>query len=333
MATDTTKPLVDLTSSYQTLGRLRPGSTAYREMRDWLFSEKYDLLRDPDADPYAVAYEYEWVCEHCGGLTEPTRYQADPFNRPGRGMWLRPTAHGCDEETVALAEARQAEADARAAQSDAQWRARLERAGLAGRLESATFDSYQARSEWRNADALKAKVQEYTRLLLGGALEPGKNWLLLTGPVGTGKSHLAAAIARRTLESGRTAYFRVWTDYLKRIQASWDRRDDPAAEREGEILAELEKGWLVVIDDLDKRAPSEWVKGTLFSFLNRRYNDQLPTIITLNTDLNARDPDAPGRMALHDVMGGAVLDRTIESLWAHLSFDGPSFRSGRKMHN
>ena len=74
-------------------------------------------------------------------------------------------------------------------------------------------------------------------------------------------------------------------------------------------------------------------KGVLYSFLNERYNKKLPTIITLNTALHAADPLAPGRLALQEIMGGAVLDRAIQSMWKYLEFNGPSYRSKIKMNN
>ena len=252
---------------------------------------------------------------------------------PGLGQWIRPTEHGCIEEIEHARAYTAWEAERAAAASAARWREKLDLAGLAGRLAACTFTSFLPRKAWPALAGLKAKVQEYADALLAGELPGGKNWLVLVGPVGTGKTHLAAAVIREALQAGRPAYFREWTTYLQRIQATWDRRDDQGGERESDILAELQRGWLVAIDDIDKRRSTEWVKGRLFSFLNQRYNDQLPTIITLNIPLTAPDPRAPGRLALHDVMGGAVLDRTIESMHAYLEFNGPSFRSGQTWGN
>jgi DNA replication protein DnaC len=331
--TQATRQIDTLAQDLSSLSRLSPHSDQYKRMKDWYTSHEWDLLRDPEADPYEVAFTYEWVCPHCGELTPPQRFLPDPFGRQGRGMWIRPTSHGCTEEREHQQETALEEAERKNAEAAERWRRRLEQAGLVGKLATATFDNYEARDNWPEALTLKNRVREYADDLLAGRLEPGHNWLVLAGPVGTGKSHLAAAVVRAALRDGKQAYFREWTTYLQRITTSWDKRDDPNAERESEILAELDQGWLVVIDDLDKRRSTEWVKGTLFSFLNNRYNAQLPTIITLNTPMDALDPKAPGRLALHDLMGGAVLDRTIESLWDYLEFNGPSFRSGKRWDN
>jgi len=103
---------------------------------------------------------------------------------------------------------------------------------------------------------------------------------------------------------------------------------EPEDEREADIIAELTTGWLVVLDDLDKQNNTDWERETLYTFLNQRYVGLLPTVLTLNTALDAPDPLAPGRLALERVMGRAVLDRIYEVCWGVVEFDAPSYRSG-----
>lgn len=238
-----------------------------------------------------------------------------------------PERHGCEQEREA--DARRAVA-AEAAEHEARRVARLraiERAGLVGWLGAATFETYRPRTDWGRAVECLGDVRGYAYALLNGALT--RPWLILYGSFGTGKSHLAAALVRHALEAGwRDCYFRVWTDYLRRLQASWRRRDDEDAESEADIVAELQHGRLVVIDDLDKRRPTDWTREVLFSVINHRYNAGLPTVLTFNYGPEDADPQAPGRMALEEYLGGAVLDRLIQSAFAVVDFDGPSYRSG-----
>jgi DNA replication protein DnaC len=287
-----------------------------RRIAEWAAADC--LLRNPNADPLAVAQEQGWLCPHCGGLMLPATFLADPWRRPGRGMWLAPTHHGCQQERSVLDRQAQAELAARENERRARWAGLLEYAGLVGRLGESTFDTFLARSDWPGAQTVNAHVRAWWLNALDGK---GKPWLALVGNVGTGKSHLAAACVRSALENGKRAYFRVWGDYLRRLQMSWGTG---AEEREADIVEELTDGWLVVLDDLDKRRGTEWGREMLFSFVNTRYNRRLPTIITLNT-LYEPDPVAPGRLVLDALLGTATLDRILE-LASVVEFDGESYR-------
>jgi DNA replication protein DnaC len=293
--------------------------TLHERMTRW--HTEAQLLRDPHADPRAVAEEQGWYCPYCGQLTPPATFLADPWGRPGRGMWIAPTHHGCPQERALIEQQTHLEQERREAERARRRAELLAHAGLVERWSEATFGTYQPRREWPQAAVLRAGVQRYVASILAG--ETTHCWLVLTGNYGTGKSHLAAAGVRAVLEAGRRAYFRVWPQYLKRLQLSWG---EDAEEREADILEEMADGWLVALDDLDKRRdPSGWGREMLFSFLNERYNKRLPTIITLNTALTAPDPTAPGHMALEAITGGAVLDRIFEMATV-LDFSGPSYR-------
>jgi DNA replication protein DnaC len=218
---------------------------------------------------------------------------------------------------------------------------RLQDAGLIGWLAEATFATFSARDDWTEAETVWRRVLCYAKTVESGNCE--KPFLILCGQVGNGKSHLAASVVHHFLDKGhRPAYFRVWPDYLKRIQATFrkSRSDDvygsgvaastteEARETEEDIVSELQTGKVVVIDDLDKRRPTDWVREILFPVLNHRYNAGLPTILTLNYGPGDVDPVAPGRLALEAYLGRAGLDRVIGAAFDVIEFTGPSFRSG-----
>lgn len=296
-----------------------PPLTAAARERRWIDESQYAALRDPDTDPLVVAEEQGWYCQHCGQLMPPATFLPDPWRRPGRGMWLAPTHHGCETERVAIERAARIERQARDAEERRRWEARLERAGLTGRWATATFATFESRADWPRATDVRAMVAGYVDAVLAGT---DRYWLILVGNYGVGKSHLAAACVRHALDARRRAHFCVWPEYLRRLKLSWA---EESLEREADVLSEMEQGWLVALDDLDKQRPTEWARETLFSFLNARYNAQLPTIITLNTGLADRDPAAPGRLALEAILGNAILDRIAE-MSTVVECDGPSYR-------
>lgn len=294
----------------------------------WQQEVHHSLLRDPEADPAAVAAERGWVCPFCGGLMPPVRFQQLPDSLRQRGLWIRPTRHGCAAEVAHLEAVDGARQRAEREEREERWAGLLRHCGLGGQLGQCTFKSFQARPDWPAAVQIKTQCADYINGLLRGQIPDSKNWLVLVGQYGAGKSHLAAAMVRQALEHGTRAYFRVWPAYLERLKLSWDKG---AEEKESgaAIVKELTQGWLVVLDDVEQaHDPNGWGRRTLFSFINQRYNEGLPTVFTFNHDLGDADPLAPGRLIMERVLGHAVLDRVIERAHAVVRFDGASHRSG-----
>jgi DNA replication protein DnaC len=287
------------------------------------------LAKLSELGPQKAAESLGRYCQHCGKLQIPRieRYKLPWLDEP-RETFLWPRKCGCPEEAAAVELGAVQLKQQQERQAQTEWEQKLERAGLDGWLGRASFDNFAIRDEWPQVGKLRLDVLAYADALLGGTLEH-KPWLILYGDYGTGKSHLAAAVVRAALEAKwPQCYFRVWTEYLRRLQNSWDTRGDDTAERQGDIEQELSTGRMVVIDDLDKRRPTGWSRETLFTALNHRYNLGLPTILTFNWGPEDADPKAPGRLALEEYLGRAMLDRLIGSAWRVIEFRGPSYRSG-----
>ncbi len=110
-------------------------------------------------------------------------------------------------------------------------------------------------------------------------------WLLILGEHGCGKTHLAAAIAAR---ARCDVFFAVVPDLLDRLRASLDRDGDNAAHDDtgiagksyDELFAEVRNAGLLVLDDLDGHATSDWAMQKLFQIANYRAAARLPTVIT-----------------------------------------------------
>lgn len=237
-------------------------------------------------------------------------------------MWQWPTAHGCPQELAAAAAAQTAAVSQRRSQAEIDRCRSLTMAGLSGILESYTFDRYIRRVDWPESDRIKVQVQAYANAVLSASLN-GKPWLILHGEYGTGKSHLSAAVVRALLDANwRGCYFRVWPRYINRLHATMDKSrdvdDDFGRETQADILAELTRGALVVIDDIDKQPATDWTRAKMFDVLNTRYNALAPTILTFNTHIF--DP------AIENFIGRAVLDRLMQHAYNIIEFAGPSYR-------
>lgn len=124
--------------------------------------------------------------------------------------------------------------------------------------------------------------------------------MYIHGEVGTGKTHIAYALATKTEELLR-ARAMMWntTELLREIRADFDRnyRDK---ERIEERLMEF-RGMLF-LDDVGTEKITDWVAETFYLIINRRYNEKLPTIITSNLPI----------ATLADRIGDRTVSRIVE---------------------
>jgi DNA replication protein DnaC len=107
-----------------------------------------------------------------------------------------------------------------------------------------------------------------------------KTGLMFTGPIGTGKTHLAVGIIQELVRSkGVHSLFYDYRELLKEIQNSYN----PSVQAtELEILRPVFEADVLVLDELGAVKPTEWVWDTVSHILNSRYNEKKTTIITTN---------------------------------------------------
>lgn len=113
-------------------------------------------------------------------------------------------------------------------------------------------------------------------------LEKPTDGLFLAGGVGTGKTHLAAAIVRHEIERGkRQVYFRPASVLFQAIRDSY--KDE--GRTEASILADYTDARLLVLDDLGAGNLSDHERRYTLEVLDRRLNNMRPTIVTSNWTL------------------------------------------------
>lgn len=125
----------------------------------------------------------------------------------------------------------------------------------------------------RAMEAIKAKCETYAQAPEG--------WLILTGAVGSGKTHLAYAIAGAGLDRGIPVYASTVPDLLARLRASYA---DDSYTGWVEDLKEVE---LLVLDDLGAGRETDWSADVLYQIVNARYVERMPMVVTTNLDLSA----------------------------------------------
>ncbi len=125
------------------------------------------------------------------------------------------------------------------------------------------------------------------------AQEP-KGWLLLKGGYGSGKTHLAAAIANERLLKGLPALFIVVPDLLDYLRSTYSPTSEVTYDDRFESIRSAP---LLILDDLGSQSATPWAQEKLFQLLNYRYNAQLATVITTNRELEEIDLRLRSRLA------------------------------------
>lgn len=103
--------------------------------------------------------------------------------------------------------------------------------------------------------------------------------LYIEGTIGTGKTHLATAIALDLLRKGVPVICKTSSNILLDVKKTFDCGESNS---ESQVLDIYKSVDLLVVDDLGKEQCSEWSTATLFAIINDRYEDMKPTIITTN---------------------------------------------------
>ncbi len=142
-------------------------------------------------------------------------------------------------------------------------------------IREMTFERFDTRAVHLPADERKRLENGY-RQALAFAEQPD-GWLLLMGPHGAGKTHLAAAIANYRRARGDAPRFVVVPDLLDYLRRGFSA-DDPRGSHDA--FDEMKTAPLLILDDLDTQTNIAWVRDRLFQLLNYRHTARLPTVIT-----------------------------------------------------
>lgn len=177
----------------------------------------------------------------------------------------------------AKTERRQAEAEAeRRAAIQGRIDSLLGQSGIKKRFRRRTFDNFVTDTQGRKEAYETAKAYAYNF----AEYKANGDGIYIEGTNGTGKTHLAVAIALKLIYEDKIPVIcKTAGDLLLDIKRTFN---DNSTVDEAQVLDIYKQVDLLIIDDLGKEQCSDWSMSMLYSILNDRYEEMRPTIITTN---------------------------------------------------
>src|ERR1700691_519800 len=167
----------------------------------------------------------------------------------------------------------------------------LQRARVPERYRHCDFENYETDNEIENVT--REQLAAYNRSLNQAKMfvqrfaqeyspVPGmqsEDGILLMGPCGVGKTHLAVSALKTIVLRGHTGLFYDYRELLKAIQDSYNPENQAT---EMSVLEPVLKTEILVLDDVGSSKPSPWALETVGHVLNTRYNEKRVTLLTTN---------------------------------------------------
>ena len=208
----------------------------------------------------------------------------------------------------------------------------LERSKIPLRYHNCSFTNYESHHPSQGA-ALKLARKFVEKFDPESSLG-----LLLIGPCGVGKTHLAVGLLCEVMKTrGASGLFYDFRELLRDIQATFSPDSDL---RESDILAPVFESQVLVLDELGAQRSSAWVEDTVFYIINNRYNRKKVTVFTSNyLDSDEDETEKPSEFkkenlfkkdeTLADRIGIRLRSRIYEMCKVVL-IDGPDYRRKHK---
>jgi DNA replication protein DnaC len=151
-------------------------------------------------------------------------------------------------------------------------------------LEQWTFEKFHLGGCEPAKGQTKAAAQGYMKKAVAFLQEFAENpsgWVVLQGEVGTGKSHLAFAVALHRIERAQPVYVSTAPDMLDVLRDAYNEEDGEFQRR----FERIRSCPLLILDDLGSERLSDWAEERIYMLFNYRYQKRLPTLVTTNDHL------------------------------------------------
>jgi len=177
----------------------------------------------------------------------------------------------------------------------------LEKYSNLGSLSQLTFDNLSPKGKTaRHSESRGNRDEEYQEhfaQIYQAARTFADNpagWLVFSGPGGSGKTHVACAVANHRLGVGEPVFYIGAADLLDHLRSAFSPASDITYD---ELFEQVKNVPLLVLDDLALGSATAWAKEKLEQLLNHRSNTRLPTVITTDIPVEKMDERLRGHFA------------------------------------
>jgi DNA replication protein DnaC len=167
----------------------------------------------------------------------------------------------------------------------------LEKYSNLGSLSQLTFDNLSPKGKAAGAISQERFAQVY-QAAKTFADDP-HGWLLFSGPAGSGKTHVACAVANHRLKLGEPVFYITAADLLDHLRSAFSPTSDTTYD---ELFEQVKNVPLLVLDDLTLGSATAWAKEKLEQLLHHRFNARLATVITTDVPLERMDERLRGHL-------------------------------------
>ena len=144
-----------------------------------------------------------------------------------------------------------------------------------------------------------------------------EGWLLFTGYSGSGKTHLAVAIAGESLRQGRQIFFAFVPTLLDHLRMTYSP-DSPV--HFDELFEQVLNIPLLILDDLGAENSTPWAEEKLYQIVVHRYEARLATVITTASTMEELEEAKP-----------RIASRLVDSMVVdEVPIDAPNYRDQRR---
>jgi len=186
----------------------------------------------------------------------------------------------------------------------------LQRYSNLGALARFTFDNFSPDGR-RGSGVVDEDLLQALQLARDFASEP-KGWLILVGPTGCGKTHLACAIANHQIGLGQPALYIGTADLLDHLRSAFN---PSSALNYDELFEQIKSTPLLILDDLTNTATTPWTRSKLEQLFAYRFNVCLPTVLTTDLPVEDFDDSLRGYLTSPEVCQVCVIKgKTLESM-------------------
>lgn len=231
-------------------------------------------------------------------------YQSRFIGKPKTGIWTG--CQTCVTEFNTQQEEQQRVAEGRRRQQALE--EKLNTAGVPRRFRDRSFDNFDVTSpkQQKALDEARAFVAEFAVHQARGTTA------VFAGPPGTGKNHLAMAIALALLAESRTVMAVTVREAVMMLRASYSDKEQAS---EIEVLRRLAGVDLLILDEVGVQSGTDFEHDQVFTLIDMRYREAKPMLFLTNLT----------KPEFEKAIGTRAFDR-LQEAWMWVTFGWESYR-------